>query len=254
MGTIRTSSARLLTAIAGLVLAVPASGQGLAQKGAAPYLPQPAVTAVVRQLPPPPAPGSAAEREDRAAYAAAASGIGSRDWQRARAQRSLNLPAYRQQLSCAFGRQLDAKLTPHLVTLLSRSAQDARRAVNAAKDKFARPRPFTTDGGEACDLMGRPGKPADPDFSYPSGHGTTAALWALVLADVTPARASDLDAFGRDTGNLRVACRVHWPSDIAASRTLAGLLHRQLSASPAYRADLAKARAEAASAPPAFFC
>jgi len=252
MGTARiiwTSTAAILA-----LVAAPAGGQGLAQKGAAPYLAQPAIKAVVNQLPPPPAPGSPADRADRAAYAAAASGIGSRDWQRAQGQRSLNLPAYRQQLSCAFGKQLEARLTPGLFTLLNRSAQDAGKAANAAKDRFARPRPFTTDGGEACDLMGRPGRPSLPDFSYPSGHGTTSALWALVLADVAPARAADLDAFARDTGNLRVACRVHWPSDIAASRTLAGLLHRQLAATPAYRADLAKARAELADAPPAFYC
>jgi acid phosphatase (class A) len=234
--------------LAAALLAMPAFGQGLVQKGAAPYLAPPASNAVLKAVPPPPAPGSAADREDRAAYAAAASGIGSRDWQRAKAQRSLNLPAYRQQLSCAFGRQIDPKLTPHLFALLTRSAQDARRAVNAAKDKFSRPRPFTTDGGEACDLAG------NPDFAYPSGHATTSALWALVLADVAPARASELDGFARETGQLRVACRVHWPSDVAVGRSLAQLLHRQIASTPAYRADLARARTELASAPPAFYC
>lgn len=233
---------------------VPAAGQGLAPKQAQSYLPPSAIQAIARQLPPPPAPGSAADRADRAAYANAAAGIGSRDWQRAKAQRSVNLPDYRRQLSCSFGKQLDAKLTPRLYTLVSRSAQDAAHATNAAKAAFARPRPFTTDGGEACDLMGRPGKPAKPGYAYPSGHATTSALWALILGDVAPARTADLDAFARDTGNLRVVCRVHWPSDVAAGRNLATLLHRQIAASPAYRADLARAKAEFAEAPPAYFC
>lgn len=252
------TSSMICRIAAGLVMvaatAGPADAQGLAVRGAQPYLADAAINAIVKPLPPPPAPGSAADRADRAAYANAAKGIGGRDWQRAIAQRSVNLPAYTRQLSCSFGKQLDARLTPQLYTLLNRSAQDADRAVSIAKGHFARPRPFTTDGGQACDLMGRPGRPANPGYAYPSGHATYAALWALVLADVAPARAADLDQAARDTGNLRVACRVHWPSDIAASRTLAGLLHRQIAATPAYRADLAKAKAELASAPPAFFC
>lgn len=234
--------------------AVPAAGQGLAGRGAESFLPKAAITAIAGKVPPPPAPGSAGDRADKAAYAAAINGIGDRNWQRAKSQKSLNLPAYRQQLSCAFGKQLDAQLSPGLFKLLNRSAQDANMAVNVAKAKFARPRPFTTDGGEACDLMGSPGRPAKPGYSYPSGHAATAALWALVLADVAPDRTADLDAFGLETGNLRVACRVHWPSDIAAARTLASQLHRQLAASPAYRADLAKARAELPDAPTAYYC
>lgn len=241
--------------MAGLaVLAAPVPAQGLASGKAEPYLAPAAIAALAAQVPPPPPPGSAADRADKAAYAAAKDGIGDRNWQRAKGQRSLNLPGYRQQLSCAFGKQLDAKLTPRLFTLLNRSARDANRTVNAVKAKYARTRPFLTDGGEACDLMGKPGRPAKPGFSYPSGHATTSALWALVLADVNPARAADLDGFARDTGNLRVLCRVHWPSDIAAARTLAGQLHRQIGATPAYRADLAKAKAELADAPPAFYC
>lgn len=245
---------RAMIAAALAALAVPATGQGLPSRGAEPFLPKPAILAIAGKLPPPPAPGSAADRADKAAYAAAIGGIGDRNWQRAKSQRSLNLPAYRQQLSCAFGKQLDAQRAPTLLKLISRSAQDAAIAVNVAKAKFARPRPFTADGGEACDLMGSPGRPARPGFSYPSGHAATAALWALVLADVAPDRAADLGAFGQETGNLRVACRVHWPSDIAAARTLASQLHRQIAATPAYRADLAKARTELPDASPAHYC
>ena len=249
---------KLATAVAagliGVALAAPAGSQGLAKRGADPYLAAPAIAAIVKQLPPPPAPGSAAEKADRAAYAASAATIGDRNWQRAKTQRSLNLPGFRQQLSCAFGKQLDAKLTPRLFTLLNRSAQDAARAVGTAKEKFARARPFLTDGGEACDLMASPGQPSNPGYSYPSGHAASSALWALVLTDVVPARAAGLESFARETGQLRVACRVHWPSDIVASRTLAAQMHRQIAATAAYRADLAAARAELANAPPAFYC
>jgi hypothetical protein len=58
-------------------------------------------------------------------------------------------------------------------------------------------------------------------YSYPSGHAAFGALAALVLADAPPARTEAPAAGGRGVGDHRIACGVHWPSDIAAGRRLA---------------------------------
>jgi acid phosphatase (class A) len=64
-----------------------------------------------------------------------------------------------------------------------------------------------------------------------------------------PQRRAPAVAFGKETGDLRVACRVHWQSDIAVGQQLATTLHKLIAAQPAYRADVAKARAELATSP-----
>jgi hypothetical protein len=50
--------------------------------------------------------------------------------------------------------------------------------------------------------------------SYPSGHATVGWVWALILAEVDPARADAILARGRSYGESRLVCNVHWQSDI----------------------------------------
>lgn len=227
------------------LLAMPA----LARENPVGYLPPAQAKGLLKQIPEPPAPGSAADRQDRQRYAEAKAGIGNAAWQRATGQISVNASSYRKQMSCAVGVTVGPKTTPAAAAVLARAATDARTVVNLAKDYFQRDRPFMTDAGQTCDPQSKKDKGVRLGYSYPSGHATTGQLWGMILADLLPDRRRQALAFGKETGDLRVACRVHWPSDVAAGQQLAATLYKMIAAQPAYRAEVAKARAELANAP-----
>jgi acid phosphatase (class A) len=84
--------------------------------------------------------------------------------------------------------------------------------------------------------------------SYPSGHSTVGDLDALILAEIAPDLKGAILARGLQIGDDRVIAGVHFPSDVAAGRTLAHDLFTKLMASPAFQADLAQAKAEVAAA------
>jgi acid phosphatase (class A) len=205
---------------------------------------------------PPPAPGSAAAGADRAAISLATAAIGGPAWQAASHEIFPTSDAVRAEVSCAIGHRLAPNATPATMRLIERAAADLQPPVEAAKADFARDRPFVgADDPRSCDLrtLGALGKWGGGllSYSYPSGHAAFGQLAALVLADAEPARAAPLAAWGTALGDHRVACRVHWPSDIAAGRRLATAVHARLAALRAYRADVAAARTELRRAPAA---
>jgi acid phosphatase (class A) len=232
-----------LLASAGLILALPAAAQMTAPAPMVPsasqlppgYLAGKPPIDILKLLPAPPAPGSAQDVADRTAYQVSAAGIGGADWQAAIAQLNPTNAAFMEALSCAVGTQLSMAATPATMAMVARAGVDMVAPMTVAKDHFARPRPFTTDKGQACD---------------PSGHSDIGWLWALMLSDAAPARAAAIRTFGQATGDLRVACRVHWLSDVASGRILATSVYQRIAAEPEYQADLARARAELAKAPP----
>lgn len=205
---------------------------------------------ILKLLPAPPAPGSAQEVADRQAYADSAKGIGGPLWKDAIAQLSPSSPDFMAALSCAVGAKLSLQDTPATMAMVARAGVDFVPPMTLAKEHYARPRPFTTDKGEACDPISKDGVGARLGWSYPSGHSGIGWLWALILSDVAPAHADTIRRFGQATGDLRVACRVHWLSDVANGRILATSIYQRIATQPEYQADLARAKAEIAAAPP----
>jgi acid phosphatase (class A) len=243
------SPMRLL--FAALLAAAPAAAQpappAMMQAPAGPTLPgyvadKPDLT-ILRLLPPPPEAGSSEERAEKYQYRESRRGIGGPQWQAAIGQLSVTSPSFVKALSCALGAELGPQ-TPATLTLLRRAGSDLARGVNAAKDYYKRPRPFVGTRDKACDpdAMVDGGKPLG--FSYPSGHSAVGWLWGLILSDARASRSAELLKFGKATGDLRVACRVHWASDITGGRLLATALYQRISERPEYKADLAKARTE----------
>lgn len=210
-------------------------------------------------LGPPPPPASAAADVDRTAIAKALAGIDGPAWEAAEAQIFPSSDTVRDQIACALGRRITMESTPATARLLQRAAADLKAPVDAAKSYFHRDRPFVgnTDT-RTCDprTLGPIGGITGGvlSYSYPSGHAAFGELMARVLGAAVPARAAPLSAWGRRLGDNRVACRVHWPSDIAAGRRLADAMYEKLAEKPAFRADVAAARAELAKAPPATNC
>ena len=193
-------------------------------------------------LPPPPAPGSLAQAADIHAFQTASTTAPA--FAAAASLAGVRTPAFQQALSCALGLTLSEEQTPALRRLLARTSEDMRALTDPAQAHFARPRPFTNPA-ESCDPAA-----ASLGPSYPSGQAATGWLWALALSDAVPARHQALLAFGQMAGDVRATCRAHWLSDLHAGRLLATALHGQLSALPAYKADVDAAAQEAKTAPP----
>lgn len=208
------------------------------------YLSGEAAMSVVSLLPPPPARNTPAEIADRYVYAVSASGVGGADWAAAIEQLSIGSMSFQMAMTCAIGKVPG----PATQTLLARAAADFVPPMSAAKEKFNRDRPFATDKGAACDPDAADGVGAALGKAYPSGHSGIGWLWALILSDALPARAEAVRAFGKATGDLRIACRVHWLSDVTHGRNLATAIYQKQNEAEAFKADLAAAKAELASA------
>lgn len=204
---------------------------------------------LLRLLPPPPVAGSSEDQADRFLYRESRRGIGGALWQRAVGQLSVTSPSFLKEISCALGAQLSPQTTPATMQLLRRAGTDLARAVNVAKQHYQRPRPFTTDGGKACDPDHAVDGGKGLGFAYPSGHAAVGWLWGLILSDARPERSAALLKFGKATGDLRIACRVHWASDVTGGRLMATALYQKIDDTRDYKADLEKARAELSLAP-----
>ena len=85
--------------------------------------------------------------------------------------------------------------------------------------------------------------------SYPSGHSLTGWAWGLILAEAVPAKASAMVVAGREIGQSRVVCGVHFASDVEAGRDLGAAMVARLHADPVFEADLKASKAELAKAP-----
>ena len=194
----------------------------------------------------PPAPGTPAFAADRAAYDNALKEKGGRAWNRAITQLSVRSSEVRNQLSCAMGAPLDLAPTTAIGRLMARSTATITVASEQSKAIWNRNRPYVGDPAPVtCD--------AKLDFgvhsaSYPSGHAGLGWLWGLILSEVAPAHSSTLLGLGAEVGSNRVACRVHYPSDIAAGRQMGAALYARLQSVPDFRADIEAAKAEYAAA------
>lgn len=129
----------------------------------------------------------------------------------------------------------------------TRAAFDRVRAplgasIGVAKSRFDRERPFEVDAAVVPCIT--PSDSLRASGAYPSGHAAFGWAWALVLAELNPARADAILARGREYGDSRVVCGLHYPSDVEAGRTIAAAALARLHAEPAFREELDSARAE----------
>lgn len=196
-------------------------------------------------LGPPPAPDSAQGRADQAIFDQTRALQGSARWKTAIQDNDLWAGGALQRFSCALGVDVDARQTPTLWRMLHRLENDVRLIGTPAKRFYDRKRPLIGNDLPICvpreDWM-------KTNASYPSGHSMTAWSWGLIMAEADPKKASDVLALARDSGQSRVVCGVHYQSDVDAGRLLGAAMVARLHDVPAFRADLAKAKAELAAA------
>lgn len=233
----------LAGALAALLLAT--AGASASQEGAKlppGYLARDALPDSLALLPPPPPPGSAAFARDEEVSKAMTRAADSPRWKLAASDADLHFPHALSAFGCALGVAPDAARTPALYRLLGRMAIDVGLSTYKAKDHYQRTRPFVAHGNGTC-------FPADEpmlrkDGSYPSGHSALGWGWALVLAELDPARADAILQRGRDFGQSRLVCNVHWASDVDAGRLVASATVARLHADAGFRSDLEAARME----------
>ncbi|MEO8366874.1 MAG: phosphatase PAP2 family protein [Pseudoxanthomonas sp.] len=192
-------------------------------------------------LPPPPAAGSQAFAADMEANKLRAQ-HGSPRWKQAKLDAVLSFPEAAGIFECALDVPVTESGTPHLYRLLRRTRTDAAVVSDAAKDKYARGRPFVSNGEPSC----TPEKEVElaRNGSYPSGHTSIGWAWALILSEVAPARSNQILARGRSYGQSRVVCNVHWNSDVVEGRSMGAAVVARLHGDPDFRADVAAARRE----------
>ena len=82
------------------------------------------------------------------------------------------------------------------------------------------------------------------DGSYPSGHTAIGWAWALILCEIVPDRTDAILARGREFGQSRVICNVHWQSDVDAGRMMGSATVALLHADDGFLADVTNAKAE----------
>jgi acid phosphatase (class A) len=196
---------------------------------------------------PPPAPDSPRGKADRTIYLETRRLAGTPRWKAATRDNDLWTGGALQRYACALGEPIDAKALPNTYRLLQRIELDARTVGTPPKNHYNRTRPLIGDDLPVCikreDWM-------RTNASYPSGHAMTGWAWGLVLAELAPAKASGLIEAGREIGESRVICGVHYQSDVEAGRMLGAAMVAAEHANAAFRADFAAARAELAKTRP----
>lgn len=151
------------------------------------------------------------------------------------------------QFAEAFGASIDHSKTPLLVHLLNRVEQDVQSVAFSAKSYYARPRPyqrFQMDHICGAEKAPAPEVPLNGGSSYPSGHTSFGWAAVLILAEVAPENASQLLARGREYGESRIVCAVHYPSDVVAGELVAIAVVMSLHTVPEFQQDLECAREE----------
>ncbi|HEX2559009.1 phosphatase PAP2 family protein [Phenylobacterium sp.] len=239
------ASAKLTLALAAFAVV----GAAAAQQPAAPARPTPFLGAgeqvdTLKLIPPPPAAGSPDEAADLAAFRETRKLADSPRWTQATADVELFSPAAFTSWSCAAGVRISAETTPATARLMQRALFDAGAAANPPKEHYKRPRPFTGVTARTCVAPASLGANA----SYPSGHASVGWAWALILAELKPERANELLLRGREFGDSRVVCGVHYPSDVEAGRVIGAAVVARLHADAEFEAAMAEAKAELAKA------
>ena len=132
------------------------------------------------------------------------------------------------------------KACPATDRLLRAAEVDGLFFADTAKERWERPRPSKADPA-VHPVVGK-----QLTGSYPSSHAVRAVVWAAILADLYPQQATALTALGQRIGDDRVVAGIHFPTDVAAGQQLGRALAAKLADNPAFKADLARARAETA--------
>jgi acid phosphatase (class A) len=192
---------------------------------------------------PPPAPDSAQGQADRAIFMADRALSGSPRWKLAQRDNDLWTGGAAHRFACALGQDIGPTTTPVTYRILQRVELDVRTVGTPPKDHYDRPRPALGNDLPICVPRG---DWLRTNASYPSGHSMTGWAWAMILAELEPSKATAAAVAGREIGQSRVICGVHYQSDVDAGRELGASMVARLHDHPEFLKDMAVARRELA--------
>ena len=189
---------------------------------------------LIATVPPPPAPGSAADQADLAAVLQARKTR--TPAAEAEALLDENLSEYL--FDPIYGSHLTPENSPAFYRLLKNTLAATAKVNGGAKNKFQRPRPYQGHPDLVKPLFSVIG------YSYPSGHSMASFTLATVLGAVFPAKQQAFLDRAAHIAQSRVDAGVHYPSDIQEGEVLGKATAAAIIASPAFQADLAVVKTE----------
>jgi acid phosphatase (class A) len=141
-----------------------------------------------------------------------------------------------------FGIEITEEETPEIYKAFVNGIATIEQIRVRPKAHFMRKRPF--DRFQEHLLTTWEEEELRGEGSYPSGHTIRGWAAALILAEINPAAANELYARGWVYGENRVIVGAHWQSDVDASRPAASIGYAFLQTSPAWRAQMDRAKEE----------
>lgn len=144
--------------------------------------------------------------------------------------------------SAVMGPGFTADAKPATQKLFRMVTMNVGPPIGVAKDRWKRDRPFVAVPTWPTCI--NPDDRLRASGSYPSGHSALGWSWALALAQAAPAKADAILTRGREYGDSRVVCGVHFPSDVEAGRTLAAAEIARLNSDADFQAAVKAAAAE----------
>lgn len=111
---------------------------------------------------------------------------------------------------------------------------DTDTAGSPVKMRHKRPRPFVLDPTLSPCLENISG------FAYPSGHASTARVFAEILSSLVPKDRMKFMTRADDIAMNRVVAGAHYPSDIEAGKALGEAIFREMQKNSVFRAELAE--------------
>lgn len=189
----------------------------------------PAVLVLERLLPPPPAPGSTAERVELDELLKIQAERTAAEADRARDDATISIFRFGDALGSPV--EFNAARLPRVAAFFEKIGEAETAVVRPAKKHFGRKRPYDVEP-RLRPVIGPPGS-----LAYPGGHATWAFATALVLADILPERRTEVLDRAEEYARNRMVAGVHYRSDTDAGRISGSVLAAFLFASPKFRAD-----------------
>ncbi|WP_161554856.1 phosphatase PAP2 family protein [Ereboglobus luteus] len=121
-----------------------------------------------------------------------------------------------------FGPAFNEKNLPRTIAILTKATNERRPVVRASKRQWDRVRPY--DRGLGVD----PCVERQDNTSYPSGHSSASALWAVFLGKAMPEYEILFMNDVRETMWCRVIGGVHYPSDTQAGKFIGTIIANEM--------------------------
>jgi len=203
--------------------------------------PVPPLSYYIKRLPEPPRPGSFRDRVDLEDAIAHQRAMTNRNLAQAQVTYVLSVFSFSQ----VFGPEFTPKNYPLTAAFFQKLSTETGTIVSGLKDHYKRPRPFAAHP-EKVTLYVR----NEPGYSFPSGHTTRSRLYAFLLADLDPARRTEIYRFAEQVAFDRILAGEHYQTDLEAGRKLGKMLFEILQKNPQFQKEFEALRKAEWSIPP----